>query len=52
MNNNTLFIKDLPQSSIDLNQYGQIQLSSTRVTIVPRNNAFSTSLTKLIFNYG
>ena len=51
MNNNTLFMKDLPQT-IDLNQYGPIQLSITKVTIVPRNNAFNTSLTKLIFNYG
>lgn len=47
---NLLFETDLPQS-LTLDFLGEIQLSTKKVTIKPRKNAFTAKLNPLVFEY-
>ena len=47
---NLLLEKDLPET-ISLDFLGNIQVSSKRVTIKPRKNAFTTQMAPLVFEY-
>ena len=45
-----LFEKDLPET-VTLDYLGEIQVSTKRVTIKPRKNAYTENRTPLIFEY-
>jgi hypothetical protein len=47
---NLLFEKDLPEA-VMLDYLGDIQVSTKRVAIKPRKNAFTTQIAPLVFEY-
>lgn len=47
-NNNLLLEKDLPET-LELNAFGEIQLSKKNVTIKPKNNVFARNLEPMTF---
>lgn len=50
MENHLLFEKDLPET-VTLDYLGEIQVSTKRVTIKPRKNAYTTQKDALLFEY-
>ena len=48
--NNLLFEKDLPESIV-LDNIGDIQLSTNKVTIKPKKNVFATNIEPITFDF-
>ena len=51
LDGNELLKEDLPECSIDLKSIGEIQLSSKKVTVKPRKNAFAKDLEPITFKW-